>query len=278
MTTEDSTPVEYSRKGTLAAILEKGSAVALVPERCVEHTPKALIILLDHLSPEDKDVVDRMPHLVIDLDEDLIRKVIRLEDENVHLKELALIDDLTGLYNSRYFLIQLDTERARTRRTGFPCCLLMIDLDNFKALNDGFGHLEGNRLLREVGRTLREEVRPTDIVCRYGGDEFTVIMPATRLLDSMRIAERLKTAIWKLPKPEGLTVSASIGIVEYTPDSTWGLDELIRLADAAMYDAKNGGKNRVSSNGDAEKADAWSYEVNREEKEALFPGSATSAL
>lgn len=278
MTTEDRTPVEDSRQRTLAGILEKGSAVARVPERCAEHPHKALIILLDHLSPEDKDVLDRMPHLVIDLDEDLIRKVIRLEDENVHLKELALIDDLTGLYNSRYFLIQLDTERARTRRTGFPCCLLMIDLDNFKALNDGFGHLEGNRLLREVGKTLRDEVRPTDIVCRYGGDEFTVIMPATRLLDSMRIAERLKTAIWKLPKPEGLAVSASIGIVEYTPDSTWGLDELIRLADAAMYDAKNGGKNRVSSNGDAEKVDAWSYEVNREEKEALFPGSATSAL
>ncbi len=145
----------------------------------------------------------------------------------------------------------------------------MIDLDNFKLLNDNYGHVEGNRFLCEVGKVLHEQIRPTDIVSRYGGDEFTVIMPATRLFDSRRIAERLKTAIWRLPTPAGLNISASIGIVEYTTESSWGLDELIHRADAAMYDAKYRGKNRISLAGGNEEADMWLGEVSGEEKEAL---------
>lgn len=267
---EPASPEHFEGK-TLAGILEEDGGVVLVPEHCsTEPQLKAVIILLDHLSLGDRDAVGLLPHRVVDLKEDLFQQIIRLHDENVHLRRLALVDDLTGLYNSRYFLSQLDAKRGRTQRTGFPFCLLMIDLENFKSLNDRYGHVEGNRFLREVGKVLREQIRPTDIVSRYSGDEFTVIMPATRLFDSRRTAERLKTAIWRLSKPAGLDISASIGISEYTAGSSSGLDELINRADAAMYHAKYTGKNKISLAGGNEKADMWLGEVSSEEKEALF--------
>lgn len=278
MVVKNRTSREQSEGKTPGEITEKGSQAVPMRQDGAEPELKAIIILIDHLSPEDRDAVYRMPHLAVDLGGDLLQHIIHLHDENVKLQKLALIDDLTGLYNSRYFLIQLEAERARTRRTGFPFCLLMIDLDNFKLLNDGFGHLEGNRFLREVGRVLREQMRPTDIVCRYGGDEFTVIMPATRLFDSFRIAERLNTAIRRLSKPEGLLITGSIGIVEYSAESPWELDELIRLADAAMYNAKDSGKNKVSLYGGVENASAWSGEVRSDEKEALFGGASATTL
>jgi two-component system, cell cycle response regulator len=271
MILENSPPKQNVQTRTLAQILREGGDGRIVGAGTArERKGKAAIMLLDHLSLRERETLDGMTHLVIDLEEDLLEQITRLHNENIHLRSLTLIDDLTGLYNSRYFFMQLDIEMARTRRTGLQCCLLMVDLDNFKLLNDTFGHLEGNRFLAAFGKTLREHVRPTDIVCRYGGDEFAIIMPATGMFDAMRTAKRLREGAWEMAKPAGLNISTSIGVAEYTASSSCGPDKFIRLADSAMYNAKRNGKNQVCSAGQTEGAHARSGQVDREEKEALF--------
>ena len=152
---------------------------------------EAFIILAEGLSPEDREFLAGAADLVVDPSDDLPGRLARLARENRQLKSLSLSDDLTGLYNRRFFSLQLEIEMARSRRTGQPCCLMMIDFDNFKDINDRLGHDEGDRFLTQVGGLIREKLRPTDFVCRYGGDEFAVIMPATCLPDGAGIAARL---------------------------------------------------------------------------------------
>ncbi len=229
----------------------------------------AIITLLNHLSLEDKETLDSMRHMVIDLDDNLIDKIIRLHDENVRLESIALIDNLTGLFNNRFFLNNLETEMARTMRTGLTCSLMIIDLDNFKLVNDTSGHLEGNKFLIEVGRILRDNVRPTDMVCRYGGDEFTIIMPATELFDAILVADRLKSAVQNIPTARQLAITSSIGIAEHKPSSSYNVDELIHAADSALYDAKKSGKNQVSFAGRQEGVKPHLEPVTVKEKEAL---------
>lgn len=231
---------------------------------------KAVIVLLGHLSPDEKLLIDGTSHRIIDLDEDLLKKIIELHEENAHLRSVALIDSLTRLYNNRFFRMQLDTEMARTRRTGFPCCLLMIDLDNFKKLNDTRGHLEGDRFLIQAAKSFTQCVRATDIICRYGGDEFVVILPSTRLFVAIRIANRLKKAVPEIPGATGCDVSASIGIAEFTVSSPWDADEFIQTADTAMYDAKSKGKNQVSIKGRYIRIKTGLESVSPEERDAIF--------
>jgi diguanylate cyclase (GGDEF)-like protein len=270
MVIKDINSVKRTASRTLADILGDHVEVPALVRRSGAANGKVVVVLPDRLAQEDMKALNDTAHLVISVEDDLIRKIAELHDENVRLQSLALIDDLTGLYNSRHFLIQLETERARTRRTGLPCCLLMIDLDNFKLLNDSLGHLEGNRLLVEVGKAICDHVRPTDIACRYGGDEFAIIMPATDLLDAVKIAERLRKAVSVIPKPVDLNITASIGAAECGPSSSGGVNEFIYLADTAMYEAKRLGKNQVSTHGQVEKATARSGHVSPAEREALF--------
>lgn len=231
---------------------------------------KAVIVLLGHLSPDEKLLVDGTSYRIIDLDEDLLKKIIELHEENAHLRSVALTDSMTGLYNNRFFRIQLDTEMARTRRTGFPCCLLMIDLDNFKKINDTLGHLEGDRFLIQAAKSFTQCVRATDIICRYGGDEFVAILPSTRLFVAIRIANRLKKAVPEIPGATGCNVSASIGIAEFTVSSPWDADEFIQAADTAMYDAKSKGKNQVSIKGRYVRIKTGLESVSPEERDAIF--------
>ena len=228
-----------------------------------------MIILLDNLSPYERQIVENTPHRVIDLEDDLLKKIVELQEENAHLRSEALIDNLTGLYNSRFLHVQLETEMARTRRTGLSCCLLMIDLDNFKMINDTRGHLEGDRFLTHVAQTFSQCVRTVDIVCRYGGDEFVAILPSTRLFVAIRIANRFKKAVSEIPGATGYNVSASIGIAEYTVSSPWGANEFIQAADSAMYEAKNKGGNQVSTKGHHIRFSTGLESVSYEEKEAI---------
>ncbi|HVO65319.1 MAG TPA: GGDEF domain-containing protein [Syntrophales bacterium] len=257
---------------TLAEILKanKSSSSILKAKDGIKET--AVIALTNNLTPRDRDTINKLRHLVIDLDDDLIKKITELHDENIQLKSLTLIDSLTGLFNTRFFLKNLKTEMVRTKRTGHSCSLMIIDLDNFKLLNDTFGHVKGDKFLREVGKVLRDNVRATDMVCRYGGDEFAVIMPATELFPAIRLARRLHAAISKIPAPGGLVVSSSIGIAEYKATSIYKIEEFINAADSAMYDAKNKGKNRVSVSSEPVRARTKVEEVTIEEKEALVKG------
>ncbi len=257
---------------TLSEILTKNEAISLLLNAKGGMKETAIIALTKNLSPHDKETLNTLRHLVIDFDDDLIKKIAELHDENIQLKSLALIDNLTGLFNTRFFLQNLETEMARTKRTGHSCSLMIVDLDNFKLLNDTIGHVAGDKFLCEVGNILRENARKTDMVCRYGGDEFAIIMPATELHPAIRIANRMNDAITRIPTPEVVVITSSIGIAEYKASSLYKTDEFIKAADSAMYTAKKSGKNRVSVSSEPAGVKTQPVAVTIEEKEALVKG------
>jgi diguanylate cyclase (GGDEF)-like protein len=238
---------------TLLQILESNDSISVWLAGHKASKTDAIITFVDELSAGDRESLQRRSHLVVGVYDDLLEKITQLKKENASLRSLTLTDALTGLYNTRFFSMQLDIEIARTRRTGQPSSLMMIDLDNFKLLNDTLGHIQGNRFLMRTSSTLREQLRPTDIVCRYGGDEFAVIMPATDLFDAVRIANRLQQAIAVIPLKKVLPISASIGVAEYSAGSRGGSDEFVHQADMALYKAKKNGKNQVFYEGKPEK-------------------------
>jgi diguanylate cyclase (GGDEF)-like protein len=232
--------------------------------------PISIIVLCDGPTAFDEEVLGATPHVTMRMEEDLLQKIKELHEENLQLQSLSLIDNLTGLGNKRFFWMQLETEMARTKRTGHSCTLMMIDLDNFKCLNDTFGHLEGDRFLEEFGRIMRNKSRSTDLPCRYGGDEFALIMPATSVADALKTGERLKDILADTPQQSDPPISLSIGISEYTPFSSYNMNEFVQAADLAMYDAKGGGKNQIRIDRNWKRITLDDNEVDRDEKDALF--------
>ncbi|MBA4394855.1 MAG: hypothetical protein C0407_14990 [Desulfobacca sp.] len=226
--------------------------------------------LLEDLSPQDLEALYEQKLLTIELEDDLLEKIIALQKDNNKLKDMALVDGLTGLYNNRFFTTQLEKEMSRTRRTGLPCSLLVMDLDNFKTLNDTLGHVEGNLFLVAVASVFRGGLRSSDTICRFGGDEFTVIMPATILLEATRVADRLIIAVQEMAKPLGLGISLSAGVGEYTTTSSLDLNTFLQTIDSALYEAKRLGKNRLAVQGKAGPALDERERVGSEEKEALL--------
>ncbi len=232
----------------------------------------SLIVLCDGSIPFDEEVLGAIPHITMRMEDDLLQKIKELHEENVKLRSLSLIDNLTGLSNKRFFWMQLETEMARTKRTGHPFTLMMIDLDNFKRLNDTLGHLEGDKFLEEFGRIMRDNSRSADLPCRYGGDEFALIMPATSVTDASKTGERLKSIVADMPQKSIPPISLSIGIAEYGPLSPYGMNEFVRAADMALYEAKGGGKNQIRIDRNWKKITLEDNEVNPDEKNALFTG------
>ncbi len=270
--TDRRSPKSLKPPKTIGQILQAAESLSLWLAGQDGHKTDVVISFIEELAGPDRDALLAQAHLVMSTDDDLVDKIAELKKENNHLRSLTLTDALTGLYNTRFFTMQLDIEIARTRRTGQPSSMMMIDLDNFKLLNDTMGHVHGNRFLLKTAGTLREQLRPTDIVCRYGGDEFAVIMPATDLFDAVRIANRLQEAIEAIPLKKLLPVSASIGVAEYSAASKGGSDEFVHQADMALYKAKKNGKNQVFYAGKPEKTVELDS-VTREEKRSLALGS-----
>ncbi|AYG95550.1 PleD family two-component system response regulator [Brevundimonas naejangsanensis] len=165
-----------------------------------------------------------------------------------HNLEMAVTDPLTGLHNRRYMNGQLDALVARANRGGDPVALLVLDIDHFKSVNDSFGHDAGDEVLREFSVRLATNVRAVDLPCRFGGEEFVVVMPGTTLEDAHRIAERIRRDVGASPfrilggEPLGITVSVGVA-------ATMGGDDtpasLLKRADEGVYEAKNSGRNRV---------------------------------
>lgn len=179
-------------------------------------------------------------------EENLLLRLSKLTKENRHLKSLSNTDELTGLYNKRFFNNQLNIEITRTQRTGEPFCLVFIDLDNFKMVNDTLGHDRGDEFLVSVCRKISGSVRPTDFACRFGGDEFAVILPATTLRDSITIAKRWHTLILQAAAETHLPVSSSIGIDEFDASCKLGAEAFLHRVDQYLYEAKRTGKGKIA--------------------------------
>jgi diguanylate cyclase (GGDEF)-like protein len=163
-----------------------------------------------------------------------------------HIEEivgLSLRDGLTGLFNHTYFYQQIDLEVRRYVRYGTLVSLVLIDIDDFKEVNDTYGHREGDRILAAMGRTLTRVARDSDICCRYGGEEFAIILPFTDVHEAGGIANRLRKELAE-PLPGGRTVTVSIGVAS-CGKKTGTYRELVEKADAALYQVKRSGKNRV---------------------------------
>ncbi|WP_326491136.1 MULTISPECIES: GGDEF domain-containing protein [Thermus] len=154
-------------------------------------------------------------------------------------REQALTCALTGLPNRRAFELALAREISRAERYGTPFSLVLVDLDHFKRINDTLGHDYGDELLRRVARLLVDQVRREDVVARWGGEEFALLLPSTRAEDAQRIAERLRQVL----QAQNLGLTASFGVAEYVLGEEE--DSLFRRADQALYRAKDAGRNRV---------------------------------
>ena len=164
--------------------------------------------------------------------------------------DVARTDPLTGLYNRAQLFVTLEQEVSRTRRSDRGFCVLMIDLDGLKAVNDSGGHLRGDEVLRALGAVIRTSIRTVDSAYRYGGDEFVVLLPETDIVGAFVVAEKIRGGAEEvgmaMSGPESVT-SVSIGLVSH-PEDGLSAEELITAADRAMYQAKRLGKNQISGN------------------------------
>jgi diguanylate cyclase (GGDEF)-like protein len=161
-------------------------------------------------------------------------------------QQLAYVDGLTGIYNRRYFEMQIASEIERASRYDGRLAIIMVDIDNFKRLNDEFGHLLGDEVLRQVSNVFVQQLRKVDVVCRYGGEEFAILVPQTSGGNALEVADKLRRMVeaYRFPGvPVKVTISA--GVAEF-PAHGRTRDELVAAADAAMYDSKEAGRNRVS--------------------------------
>ena len=168
--------------------------------------------------------------------------------ESARRHELARVDSLTGLYVRDYFFSRLEEEDERARRYGGGFALLMVDLDDFKEINDRHGHLAGDQYLREIASTVRDQLRAADIASRYGGDEFCLLLPQTGARGARVIAERIRSAVAvRVVSVDGLALrtTVSIGLSVFPDHDDGDLRGLMRMADEALYRAKRAGRDRV---------------------------------
>lgn len=175
------------------------------------------------------------------------RLVIKLDDVQRHLKKQATTDELTGLKNRRVIMKRLEEERQRSSRLIDPFCIMIIDLDHFKRINDSYGHPFGDMVLKRVAHLTRESLRRYDSIGRIGGEEFLVISPGTGLSEAVALAERVRSTIMNDTIREGelqVTVTLSVGLTVFSSHDQ-SIEAMLKRADSALYEAKKQGRNRV---------------------------------
>ncbi len=170
--------------------------------------------------------------------------------QNVHyverIRKLSYLDGLTGIFNRRFFELRIMEEIERAKRSKTGMAVIIADIDQFKKLNDEFGHLLGDEVLRQVSSLFHQHLRKIDVVCRYGGEEFAILLTNTNAQHAMGVAEKLRKLVegWQFPGvPRTVTISAGVAAF---PDHGNGRDELVHAADIGLYAAKQAGRNRVS--------------------------------
>ncbi len=193
-----------------------------------------------------------------------------LREEIRDLREQVSTDPLTGLSNVRHLRLMLEQEMERTKRNHQPTTFLILDVDHFKAVNDTYGHVVGDKALQHLAELITAVVRKIDIPCRYGGEEFGVILPSTPILVGIQVAERVRKLVEDTPLVEGelsIPLTVSLGVETYTQSSRDSIEELIARADTQLYRAKQSGRNCVCF---ASKHTVNKAEVTQSEKDALF--------
>lgn len=230
---------------TTQDLVEEGVRTMVCVPLAVHNHPVGILYLYDF----DSRVLEekQLKHLA------LLASFAAMAIDNASLhgrtKMMALTDALTGLYNNRYFMQVFPHELIRARRYMKPISLIMIDVDNFKKLNDTYGHPKGDQVLANLGKILTGALRAADFSFRYGGEEFAVILPETRLEGAFLVAESLRDRVCRelsplLGQDSQQKVSVSLGVSSFPSDGST-TDELLSHADACLYKAKHQGKNRV---------------------------------
>lgn len=199
----------------------------------------------------------------------LTEELHELRARVLELQQHAQTDSLTGLYNKRFFDTSLLQEVDRTTRTGFATTLILLDVDHFKSFNDKHGHVAGDKVLEHIASLLRDNLRKLDIPCRYGGEEFALILPSTPLLVAVQVAERLRNIIASSVlnfENKTLAITASFGVDSLTLEDSTNTENFVQRVDEQLYRAKNAGRNCVQYRVATKKA---SHEVSLDEKNAL---------
>ncbi len=231
---------------------EKGKDVPIVVITCLEDMESRLKCI--ELQTDDflvKPIVGRELQARVKI---LLEKKKQLDKLRSHYEQAlnsAVVDWLTGLYNHGYFKKFLDLEIKKSVRQRYPVTLIMMDIDNFKAVNDAFGHPTGDMILQQMAQVIRNAVREVDLVARYGGDEFAVVLPYSDGLGALRVARRIDEAIKRhgfspRASAEKTRLTVSMGVAGY-PEDAVHVDELIHSADQKLYAAKIKGKNQISA-------------------------------
>ena len=229
--------------------IDKDAAVAVVglPLECRGGTVGALVAI-DRVAASREPRFDRATLSVVKAALEPAAVALDNAMRVQRAEALSVTDDLTQLYNSRYLSQVLRRETKRASRSGRPLSLLFIDLDGFKSINDSHGHLYGSRALVEAASVIRASARETDIVARFGGDEFALVLPDTGSDGAMFVGERIreKIAAWSFLRPDGLNISLTVSVgVATLPDVAASSEQLIQAADEAMYEVKDRGKNGI---------------------------------
>ena len=220
---------------------EAGAGAMAIPLKSGGH-PFGVLAYYGRATPFDEEDVDSLEILV---------RLAETAIENSFLYEeavrLSLTDGMTGLWNRRNFDLRLEAELSRAVRFSEPFAVVFVELDQMKLVNDRHGHQAGDTVLIELARRLTEAVREVDVVARWGGDEFTLLLPKTGLAGALLLAEKIRSAVGNAPfriETGSLDITISVGVAAYPEHGLSGKD-LVAAADGAMYRAKAGGRNRV---------------------------------
>ncbi len=233
--------VQNAGPGQLAGVLPESRAVLCLP---ISYGETLLGVL--NIESRDENAFAPQDVLILNTLADLLATALHNSFVFQRLQQQSITDGLTGIKTRRFFWEALSSEWKRASRSGRPFSVVLIDLDKFKEVNDSLGHLEGDLVLARVGRLLEQKCRQSNVVARYGGDEFIILMPETGIEQAQVLAERLRLWLATDPMLEEHHITGSFGVASF-PVHGFAMEDLIRVADAGMYVSKHAGGNQVST-------------------------------